>query len=56
MVTARNRNHSKNYNLREKDNMASEDKNLIYSGHKIHHTNPLKALSRESLKLQINKY
>ena len=42
MVTARNRNHSKNYNLREKDNMASDNKKLVYYEHKIHHANPLK--------------
>ena len=42
MVTPRNRNHPKNYNFDETDNIASDDENSVYYVHKIHHVNPLK--------------
>ena len=42
MVTPINRNHPKNYNLEETDNIASDDENSVYYVHKIHHVNPLK--------------
>ena len=42
MVTPRNRNPPKNYNLEETDNTASDNKNSVYYVYKIHHVNPLK--------------
>ena len=36
MVTPRNRNHPKNYNLEETDSIASDDENSVYYVHKIH--------------------
>ena len=42
MVTSRNRNHPKNCNLEETNNIASDDENSVYYVHKIHQVNPLK--------------
>ena len=42
MVTPRNRNHPKNNNFEETDNIVSDDENSVYYAHKIHHVNELK--------------
>ena len=42
MVIPRNRNHPKNYNLEETDNIPSDDENSVYYVCKIHPVNPLK--------------
>ena len=56
MVTQRNRNHPKNYNLEETDNIASDDENSVYYEHKIHHVNPLKVemkVNNQNIKLTL---
>ena len=45
MITPRNRNHPKNYNLEKKDKIASDDQNSVYHVHYVdyvYYVNPLK--------------
>ena len=57
MVTPRNRNNPKNYNLKETDNIASNDENSVCYVHKIHHVNLLKVemkVNKQNINLEVD--
>ena len=57
MVTPRNRNNPKNYNLKETDNIALNDENSVCYVHKIHHVNPLKVemkVNKQNINLEVD--
>ena len=54
MVTPRNRNRPKNYDLEETDNIASDDENSVYYVHKIHHVVQLKVEMKVNINFEID--